>query len=346
MGFFKRAASEPEPPADFWEWWSGGRDRVANAIATGGFDERLIGEISNAVGSIHPAMAWELEPGRAAQHAFCISPEGNAELRQVALRWLASAPEPDATWEYHASKQASPKLMGLEIGSWRFDLEEMRAMASWDGTRRRVDVKLWHPQFAGVPESARIQAGFIFLDSLLGEDDVERWVGQIDFVEAPTEGHTPAELKAEIERRASEPSGDATWVLGELRDPSGSVAIVSADAGLKRIDHPFADHHVTLALVFGADRMPTGSESALMNEQEDDFLRRVGDLATYAGRVTEPGTRTMHFVAEDPDAMRPAIDGWAADLPDSLSEGLPPTRLKVNFEQDMDWSFQRDLGVR
>ncbi len=54
----------------------------------------------------------------------------------------------------------------------------------------------------------------------------------------------------------------------------------------------------------------------------------------------------MHFVAEDPDALRPAIDGWAADLPDTLSEGLPPTRLKVNFERDMDWSFQRDLGVR
>src|SRR6187402_1842826 len=116
MGFFKRSASEPDRPADFWEWWSGGRDRVANAIATGGFDERLIGEISNAVESIHPAMAWELEPGKASQHAFCISPEGNAELRQVALRWLASAPDRDATWEYHASKQASPKLMGLEIG--------------------------------------------------------------------------------------------------------------------------------------------------------------------------------------------------------------------------------------
>ena len=346
MRFFKRTASDPAARGDFWAWWSGARDRVANAIATGGFDERLVGEISEAVASIHPSMGWELEPGKAAQHAFCISPEGNAELRQVALRWLASAPEPDATWEYHASKQPSPKLMGLEIGSWRFDLEEMRAIPSWDAARRRVDVRLWHPQFAEAPEPVRIQAGFVFLDSLLGEDDVERWVGQIDLLDAPTGGRTPAELKAEVERHASDPSGDETWVLGELRDRSGSVAIVSANAGLKRIDHPFADHHVTLAVVFGADRMPTGGEAAVLNEQEDDFLRRVGDLATYAGRVTEPGVRTMHFVAEDPDALRPAIDGWAADLPDTLSEGLPQTRLKVNFELDTDWSFQRDLGVR
>jgi hypothetical protein len=291
-------------------------------------------------------MAWELEPGKTAQHAFCISPEGNAELRQVALRWLASAPSPDATWEYHASKQAAAKLMRLAIGPWQFDLEETRAITSWDPARRRVDVRLWHPLFAEAPENVRIQAGFIFLDSLLGEEDVERWIGSIDLLEAPTGGRTPAELRAEIDRRRDEPAGSETWVLGELTEPNGTVAIVVANAGLKRIDYPFADHHVTIAQLFGADRMPTDAEGATMNTEEDDFLARLGDAAIYAGRVTRAGSRTIHFVAEDPDAMRPAIDGWAQDLPDSLSEGLPQRRLKINFERDMDWSFQRDLGVR
>jgi len=345
MRFFKRGPAD-SATGDFWTWWSGGRDRVAQAIASGGFDDRLIGEITKAVGSIHPAMAWELEPGTTAQHAFCISPEGNAELRQVALRWLASAPPADPTWEYHASKQARLALMGLEIGTWRFDLEEMRAIASWDASRRRVDVRLWHPLFAEAPENVRLQASFIFLDALLGEDDVERWVGRIDPLEAQTGGRTPAELKAEIERRKADPAGDETWVLGERTERDGSVAVVFADAGLKRIDHAFADHHVTIAVVFGADRMPTPAETAVMNEQEDDFRRRLGTLAIYAGRVTERGRRTMHFAAEDPDAMRPAIDGWALDLPDHLSEGLPQLRLKIDFERDMDWSFQRDLGVR
>ena len=54
----------------------------------------------------------------------------------------------------------------------------------------------------------------------------------------------------------------------------------------------------------------------------------------------------MHFVAEDPVLMRPIIDAWTDGLPDSLGEGLPQRRLKVNFARDMDWSFQRDLGVR
>jgi Family of unknown function (DUF695) len=342
---FKRGPSEPETAGEFWSWWSGARDRVAGAIATGGFDERLVNDISRAVQTIHPAMAWELAPGKTAQHAFCISPEGNAEVRQAALRWLASAPPADATWEYHASKQASPRLMGLEVATWRFDLEEMRAISSWDASRRRVDVRLWHPGFADAPEAIRLQAGFVFLDSLLGEDDVERWIGEIDLLEEPTGGRTPAELKSEIGRRQAEPAGE-TWVLGELTGANGSVAIVLADAGLKRIDHPFADHHVTLDMLFGADRMPTDAEATILNEEEDDLLRRLGDVAIYAGRVTQPGSRTMHFVAADPDRMRPAIDGWAQDLPDSLSDGLPQRRLKINFEEDMDWSFQRELGMR
>jgi hypothetical protein len=342
--FFRRGPSEPQAGGDFWSWWSGGRDRVARAIATGGFDERLVNDITRAVHSIHPAMAWELGPGKTAQHAFCISPEGNAEVRQAALRWLASAPPADATWEYHASKQASPRLMGLEVAKWRFDLEEMRAISSWDASRRRVDVRLWHPGFADAPEEIRLQAGFLFLDNLLGEDEVERWIGQIDLLDAPTGGRTPAELKAEIERRRTEPA--ETWVLGQRTQADGSGAIVVADAGLKRIDHPFADHHVTIEVLFGADRMPTDAEATMLNEEEDDLLRRLGEVAIYAGRMTELGKRTMHFVAEDPDLMRPAIDGWAQEMPDTLSDGLPPRRLKINFQEDMDWSFQRELGVR
>jgi hypothetical protein len=342
--FFKRGASEPESMGDFWAWWSAGRDRVAQAISTGGFDERLVAEIARAVSTIHPAMAWELAPGRTAQHAFCVSPEGNAEIRQATLRWLGSAPPPDATWEYHASKQAAPKLMGLQIGNLRFDLEEMRAIASWDGARRRLDVRLWHPRFEEAPAAARIQAGFVFLDHLLGEEDVERWIGAIDLLESSSGGLTPAGLKADLERRRGAPAGDETWVLGERTGASGRIEIVRANAALKRIDHPFADHHVEITTVLPRDdTMPTDTEVAQLDAEEMDFLARLGGIATYAGRTTAPGQRTMHLVAEEPDGMRPAIDAWAAGLPDSWGEGLPPRRLKVNFERDVDWSFQREL---
>ena len=345
MRFFKRGPAEADPPGDFWSWWPTARDRIAEAIASTGFGERLVDEINRAVSTIDPRLAWQLAPGRTATHAFCISPEGNAELRQIALRWLAAAPPVDTAWEYHASKPAAPQLMSLEIGNHRFDLAATRVLDAWDPVRRRIDVKVWHPAFAGAPDAVRMQAGFLFLDNLLGEDDVERWIGEVEFDEAAADGRTPADLTAEIARRSAETSGDETWVLGE-RTTGGGRAIVLADAGLKRIDHPFADHHVTIAVLFGADRFPTDAEAAVLNAEEDDLVRRLGDVAILAGRTTERGQRTLHFVAEDPDAMRPSIDPWAAEMPDALSEGLPQRRLKINFEHDMDWAFQRDLGVR
>jgi hypothetical protein len=288
---------------------------------------------------IHPALGWELSPGRAATHAFCVSPEGRAELRQASLRWLASAPPVDATWEYHASKQPAPTLSKLEVAGRAFDLADMRAVSSWDASRRRVDVRLWHPGFAGLPESGRIQVGFIFLDNLLGEDDVERWIGAIDLLDAAADGRTPDELRDEVHRHWNEPAGDEPWVLGTVGLPDGAEAIVLANAALKRIDHPFADHHVEIGVVLEGPRgLPDDAEAAALNAEEDDLVGRLVGVAIYAGRTTRPGLRAMHFVAEEPERMRPAIDAWA--------ETLPPRRIKVNFEHDMDWEFQRVLGVR
>jgi hypothetical protein len=62
---------------EFWKWWPGARDRIANAIVTGTFDNRLVNEITKYVRRVHPEMAWELQPGQQASHAFCLSSEGD-----------------------------------------------------------------------------------------------------------------------------------------------------------------------------------------------------------------------------------------------------------------------------
>ena len=346
MPLFRRGPSLPEI-GDFWTWWPANRDRIAAAITSGGFDGRLIEDISRAVRTIDPAMAWELSPGRSAQHAFCISPEGNAALRPAALRWLAAAPPADATWEYHASKQAAPSLTGLKVGNATFDLQAMRVIGSWDETRQREDVRLWHPGFAGSPEAVRIQVGFIFLDNLLGEDAVERWVGQVDLATDPIEGMTPAELRAEIDRRAADAPADHPWIVAERRLPNGQVEIISADAALKRIDHPFADRRAIIRTIAADDQwLPNAAEAAVLDAEEDDLVRRLDGIAVFAGRTTSPGQRVMHFVTEDTERMKPSIDTWAAELPDSIGDGGPARRIKVDFGNDVDWTFQKELGVR
>jgi len=334
MRLFRRG--DDTSGSDFWDWWATGRDRIATAIASAAIDNRLVGEISGAVRTIDPSMAWELAPGKTAQHAFCLSSEGNPKLRQAALRWLAAAPAPDAVWEYHASKQADASLRTLQIGPSRIDLAEMRAISSWDASHRRLDVSLWHPTFPDLPGQARLQVAFVFLDSLLGEDEVERWIGKIDVLEGPTGGRTPDELRAELEQHVSRPGDAATWILGEARDQAGQPMIVLADAALKRIDHPFRDQHVAIAIVLDDGQMPDDALASELNAEEDDLIARLGEAAVYAGRTTVPGRRTMHFVTEDIEQMKPAIDAWA--------EKLPPRRIKVQPKVDMTWNFQKELG--
>ena len=335
MRFLRRGDSAP--PTDFWTWWSAARDRVASAIESGGFDQKLIEEVSRAVRGIDPRLAWEFAPGKRSKHALCISPEGNPETRPVALRWLASAPEPDATWEYHASRQASASLPVLEVAGRRLDLGELRAISSWDDTRRRLDVRLWHDTFAQAPMPVRQQIGFLFLDNLLGEDEVERWIGEIEVLDAPSGGKAPAELKAEVDRHAADQAGE-TWVLAQGSGDRGAPVIVMADAGLKRIDHPFADQHVTIRIQIEGGGMPDDALATTLNAEEDRLVGSLGDAAVLAARTTTPGERAIHFVAEDLGRVRAGIDRWAQDA--------PSWRVGVDFQQDVAWEFQRELGIR
>ena len=335
MRFFRRGAEQDG--GDYWTWWAGARGRVEHAIENGAFSPALVDEISKAVRKVHPQMAWELAKGHQARHAFCMTPEGNPAVRPAALRWLASAPPPDATWEYHPARQASPMAgLTMEAGGHRFELDRMRAISSWDESRQRLDVRLWHDEFANAPLEVRQQVGFIFLDNLLGEENVERWVGQVDLLEQPSGGKTPDELRAEVERHAAEPAGD-TWVLiqGTYR---GQPMFVMGDAGLKRIDHPFADQHAAIHIGIAGGGLPDNELAEQLNGEEDRLAACLAGVAALACRATVPGERTIHFVAEDVAAVRAGIDAWAKDAPD--------WKVKVDLREDVSWEFLRELGLR
>jgi hypothetical protein len=140
-----------------------------------------------------------------------------------------------------------------------------------------------------------------------------------------------------VERHAAEPAGE-TWVLGQGTTPDGQPVIISADAGLKRIDHPDADQHVAIRIQIEGGVMPDDALAEVLNREEDRLVATLAGAATLAGRTTTPGQRVIHFVGEDLDRVRAGIDAWAPDAPD--------WRVKVDFQHDPAWEFQKELGVR
>ena len=317
---------------EFWSWWSGAKDRVAQAIGDRTI-EGLVAEISGRVNALDKAMAWELAKGQNSRHAFCLSPEGNAETRPIALRWLASAPAADATWEYHASRQ--PHQLGrLLVGGQDIELEEMRAIADWEDSRELLNVRLSHPAFASVPKQASMQIAFLFLDGLLGEDCVERWIGKVDVSEEPFAGRTPTELKSEVERCSAAATRDK-WGLAQRADRKGTQAIVLANTALKRIDFPFASTLVVVSIGLGIEQLSKGKPSGL-DEAEDELteaLEKTG--AAYAGRVTERSRRLFYFVAAEGEAATKLVEFWA-----KAHKAWSP-RLEV--KNDPKWTFRTAL---
>src|SRR5436190_8342295 len=235
MRFFRRpgAAVPGGNMTAFWSWWADFREEAAVRIEAGRSHE-LEAELTRHVRAVDPRLVWELAPGAQSRHALIVSPEGDPAVRPVALDWESSAPAPDHVWEYHSSRQ--PGSLGtLELGGIRVDLTEYRGTSSWDQVRERANVRLWHPATANASGDVPMQAAYLFLDTLLGEEAVERWIGTIDIDVGVTGGMTPEELGAEIRALTARATGDS-WIVAR-RSSGSEEALVSVNMAVKPIDH-------------------------------------------------------------------------------------------------------------
>lgn len=335
MRFFKRTTDvDPTTSIDaFWQWWATDRDRVAAAIGDGTV-QSWVPAISERVHAIHPRLTWDLSKGTMAQHALIVTPEGDPAIRHLAARWLADAPAPDAVWEYFAARQPGP-LGSLVLDGRRIDLAEYRAIVSRDEPRARVDVRLWHPSLEGAADGLRMRAAFLFLDNLLGEDDVERWIGSIDLLDAPTGGRTPDELRSEIARHAAEPPGDQ-WTLGTIGEGEG-IAVL--DLTIKPIDHPECRDHLRVTVSRGIEQLAHNpDETAEVDAAIDRLMDALGSSGiVHLGHVTRRRDRQVHVMCADGARAKQIATEWAA-----AERRLSP---RVDVRPDPGWEVRRELGM-
>jgi hypothetical protein len=340
MRFLKRSRTDADPlPVRidaFWVWWATVRDEIATAIGHGALD-RWVEPISRQVDALDRRLAWELNAGSDARHALIVTPEGDPAVRPIALTWHDAAPPADDVWEYHAARQPGPSAT-LRIGELDVDLADFRAVTSWDEARERVDVRLWHPIASAAPGDAGLRAAFLFLDNLLGEEAVERWIGTIDLLPEAISGQTPDELAAEIRRRAGSATG-GTWSLG-TGAYGGQDAIVAVNLSIKPIDHPFCQHHLTVTVARGTEHLAgTGeAEAERVNAAEDVLAERlVGLGGVHLGHVTRRKDRIFQFMVPDPHSARASAEAWATEH--------AMWHPKVSVTSDPSWKVRDELGL-
>ena len=238
MPFFERSARDGEQAAvqKFWTWWTQAKDRIAMSMDADDFG-RFPQEIGSAVRAVHRELAWEVGPGLNAKYQLCISGEGSLEQRALAGRVITEGPPRDAEWEYYPARQPKPDLsFSIQVGANSVAASDARFHTDVDTSRERLDTTTWHPIFPTLPDQARKRIALLLLDSILGEDGVEKWLGGIDVVtDKPPESVDPAGLRAAVRALESAATGDQ-WIIATANRKAKPL-VVSINSALKPLDH-------------------------------------------------------------------------------------------------------------
>lgn len=337
MGIFRRGSQEPTGPnlgaiPAFWEWWTVvGRPAAEEGIASGDWAE-FPSEIGIRLDAIDPGLEWELSPGRGAEHALVISAGGISERRALAERCIRAAPPGDATWEFHSARQPTPdsleSRLQLPDGS-ALVLREAMVSLALDDERGRADVTVFHAGFGAMPEQEQVRASFLLLDWMLGEDGVERWVGEIATTTERPADALPVEALWETVDALAARSGDDTWVLGH-GELAGAPVLFSARRPLKWIDNPLLDLHIALTTPYGdqtAEGFPSPDALDALRRFEDQVVEALAERALLVAHLTTRGERTFHLYADHTDtsaleAVRRVSGRWpGAEVDAALDPG-------------------------
>jgi hypothetical protein len=338
MRLFRRDARPGEPAAaiaSFWDWWaSTGRDAVTSAIEARE-PERVADELNEAVGTIHPDLAWEVGAGDLAQHVLVVTAEGDPELRPLASRWLRSCPAVDETWEYAASRQPSRELgdIVLGIGDREVAFCDIRVGARREGVH--LEVSVYHPLFVDLDEQLRAQVAFLALDAALGEDDVEAWVGEISCTtEPPLDGFPLTGLRSVVRDLHDDNTADdgtPNWVVMEAQGAEGPVMAL-AQVPLSPVTAPTLDTHVAVLVPYTdvtEQGYPGPGSLGPLRALEDHLTERISGSGRIVAHQSHRGMRVLHIYVDSTtpavEQMRAAVDAW--------DQG----RIRVQVTSDPGW---------
>ncbi len=307
------AANDPAIAA-FWQWWQTAAPRVAQAI-----DARrsadLVAEINSQVDKVHPDLAWELGPGMTAKNSLTLSAEGDPELRVVAERWLTAAPPADANWQYFAARQAQP-LGRLTLQMDEVDLPPngFAIAAIFDDSHGLVHLKAYHPNLHLVSEKHRLHAVFLLLDGLLGEDNVERWLGGVEIAPQPLADGVPlAEFLQRFTLWTALIGRDHVVVLRST-SLTGTPVVATVNVGVKRVDHLLLDQHVKVTLdgpsALGGPPLSAADLETLLDKQQAAILAVVGSDAVFIASEQLGRQRLLHLHAAASGPVEGRLRNW------------------------------------
>jgi hypothetical protein len=173
----------------FWTWFSENL-LVIEALYT----ERKLAQLSNLIGQnldkIDPRLAWEIGPGKQKQYLLTISGEGDVEMGDLAEQIIRAAPDVQS-WEFYSARPARPGAARIRLPNRNLEFDTKGWMFSpiERADAGRLDLLIYDDALAlSAPDDA-VRAVWIYLGEILGDEDAERWIGEVNIGTAQVEQH-------------------------------------------------------------------------------------------------------------------------------------------------------------
>jgi len=180
-------------------------------------DFDLVEWMQTHLGSVDPGIMWEFGPATSGKgHRLVATTEGKHELRPMVDALIERAPTLEG-WEFHAYRLGDPPELALQGVQARsgIDLSDAKVSVGF-GADRTIALRVCTPQMTWGRNDALWSAGLVAVESLVGEETLDRWIGAVEVAPMPKPPKSWGFGK--------EAAVDDTLVpLGELRSRVGAL---------------------------------------------------------------------------------------------------------------------------
>lgn len=136
--------------------------------------------------SIHPSIMWEYGPAVCGEGTrLVITPESRRDLRPLVRAILRQAPKIDG-WEFYEYRLPEEmKMVGTTVEARAgVNISDYQFRAS-RGPKHLIDLAFSSPQISQTGDREASNAAFVALESLLGEQCLDNWIGAIEVSPLP-----------------------------------------------------------------------------------------------------------------------------------------------------------------
>ncbi len=320
---------------DFWTWWTAtGRDGLLAAID--GEDSDITETLSDKIHELHPGLDWQLTPLPSGRFCLALSGGGNRLLRVLTETAMVWAPVDDDRFVYAPARIAQPP-QPVEFGEVTVDPESVRVGTEFDDEYEQLDVTMWIPGTEAYEDGDRTELAMALLDSTLGEDDTERWIGIIETVDVDP-GNTVylAELPQVIAGIEPNVTRDE-WKVYESGPSPSEPVVLALNVAAKHIDHLTHGVHVEVMIALTEATslgMPSEAEADRVAIIEDAIVDALPAGVILVARETGLNQRILHFYGRNADHLEDALDAF---------EKHDTHDIVFHLAIDADWSMLSEL---